>query len=121
MTQSTSDAKYFVTDTQHTFAKKLRTTITDAERALWQQLRAHRLSGAKFRRQQPLGPYIVDFFCAEKKLVIELDGGQHLNSESDKQRDAWLRSQGYSVMRFWNDEVLNQTEAVLESILRVIA
>jgi len=109
-----------MSDLQHTFAKQLRTTMTDAERVLWRQLRAHRLSGTKFRRQQPLGPYIVDFFCAEKKLVIEVDGGHHLNSESDKERDEWLRSQDYTVLRFWNDEVLNQTEAVLESIWQVV-
>jgi very-short-patch-repair endonuclease len=106
-----------VSDIKHTLAKQLRSTMTDAERVLWRQLRAHRLYGAKFRRQQPVGPYIVDFFCAEKKLVIEIDGGQHLNSETDEQRDAWLRSQGYAIMRFWNSEVLNQTPAVLESVL----
>lgn len=91
--------------------------MTDAERVLWPHLRAHRLSGAKFRRQQPIGPYIVDFVHFGARLVIEADGGQHLDSPKDVQRDAWLNQQGFLVMRFWNDEVLKNTEAVLESIL----
>ena len=77
--------------------------------------------GIKFRRQRPIGPYIVDFLCVERKLVIELDGGQHQErTEYDGRRTRWLRSQGYSVLRFWNDEVLEDMDAVFESILLVV-
>ena len=100
----------------HTFAKQLRSNMTDAERELWRHLRAHRFQHAKFRRQQPLGLYIVDFICFEQKVIIEVDGGQHLESAADAQRDAWLRGQGYTVLRFWNNEVLGQAGAVLERI-----
>ncbi|MDH4554371.1 endonuclease domain-containing protein [Pseudomonas sp. BN417] len=98
------------------FAKQLRTEQTDAEQHLWQYLRAKRLQGLKFRRQKPLGPYIVDFICQGRMLVVELDGGQHLESEADRVRDAWLARRGFKVLRFWNHEVLQQTEAVLETI-----
>lgn len=99
------------------FAKQLRSSMTDAERLLWFHLRGHRLNGVKFKRQQPIGDYIVDFVCFERRLVIEVDGGQHLENASDQQREAWLRGQGFEVLRFWNNEVLGQTEAVLEKIL----
>ena len=105
---------------QQIFAKQLRSNMTDAEKLLWYHLRGHRLNGAKFKRQQSLGDYIVDFVCFEKKLVIEVDGGQHLASESDKRRDAWLHGQGFQTLRFWNNEVLGETESVLEKILQVI-
>ncbi|MDH4565547.1 endonuclease domain-containing protein [Pseudomonas sp. BN414] len=98
------------------FARSLRTGQTDAEQRLWRHLRAKRLLGLKFRRQKPLGPYIVDFICQERMLVIEVDGGQHLESESDESRDAWLIRRGFQVLRFWNHEVLLETEAVLEAI-----
>ena len=96
-------------------AKELRRNSTDAERVLWRQLRAHRLVGYKFRRQQPVGRYIIDFVCFEKQLIIELDGGQH-GTEYDQRRDAYLVSRGYRVLRFWNPEVLANTEGVLEMI-----
>jgi very-short-patch-repair endonuclease len=100
-------------------AKELRKNSTDAERALWRQLRAHRLAGYKFRRQQSIGRYIVDFLCFEKRLIVELDGGQHAEQVAyDAERTAWLQSQGFKVLRFWNHEVLQNTEAVLEVILR---
>ena len=98
------------------FAKSLRQCLTDAEQRVWLQLRAHRLCGAKFKRQQPLGPYIVDFVCFESRLVIEIDGGQHLDSADDRVRDAWLGARGFRVLRFWNHEVLNDLPAVLEVI-----
>ncbi len=98
------------------FAKTLRQSMTDAEHCLWKHLRAHRLRGAKFKRQQALGPYVVDFVCFEANLVIEVDGGQHQESETDRTRDAWLRRQGFFVLRFWNNEALKQTAAVLEKI-----
>ncbi|MEW5972259.1 MAG: ATP-dependent RNA helicase HrpA [Pseudomonadota bacterium] len=99
------------------FARSLRHNQTEAEQKLWQQLRAHRFEGAKFRRQHPLGPYVVDFVCLEKHLVIELDGGQHSEAEAyDRQRDAWLEGQGFRVLRFWNNEVMQNLEGVLEAI-----
>ncbi len=98
-------------------AKTLRRNLTDAEQKLWYHLRAHRFMGRKFKRQKPLGRYVVDFICLEEKLVIELDGGQHSeNVEYDQERDLWLRSEGYTVLRFWNNELMNETEGVLERI-----
>ncbi|MDY0071947.1 MAG: endonuclease domain-containing protein [Thauera sp.] len=101
---------------QQQFARQLRQTMTDAERLLWRHLRAGRLDGQKFRRQQPLGPYVVDFVHFGARLIIELDGGQHNGSAHDLRRDAWLKEQGFTVMRFWNNEVLLETEAVLTAI-----
>jgi very-short-patch-repair endonuclease len=96
----------------------MRRKATDAEARLWLHLRAGRLLGFKFKRQQPLGDYIVDFVCFESRLVIEVDGGQHADqAERDAERSRWLQSQGFTVMRFWNDEVLQKTEDVLESVI----
>ena len=98
-------------------AKALRGNQTDAEQRLWYHLRAHRFMGLKFKRQKPMGRYIVDCVCVEHQLIIELDGGQHAEQMSyDQHRDAWLRGQGYSVLRFWNNDVMQQLEAVLEQI-----
>ena len=98
-------------------AKTLRSTQTDAEQKLWYHLRAHRFMGRKFKRQKPIGRYIVDFVCLEDKLIIELDGGQHVeNVEYDLERDTWLRSEGFTVLRFWNNDLLNEMEGVLERI-----
>lgn len=98
-------------------AKALRQQMTDAERRLWQHLRAHRFMGLKFKRQKPLGHYIVDFICVEAGLVVELDGGQHAEQVAyDQRRDAWLLEQGLTVLRFWNHDVLQQTDAVLEQL-----
>jgi len=102
-------------------AKQLRSTMTDAERRLWYRLRAHRFGGLKFKRQAPIGPYIVDFICFECKLIIELDGGQHSDNANDSRRDAWLTSEGYRVMRFWNNDVLKRTNAVLELIAQAVS
>jgi very-short-patch-repair endonuclease len=103
-------------------AKRMRTGATDAERKMWQLLRAGRLQAHKFRRQQPLGDYIVDFVCFDKRLIVEIDGGQHLdNSDSDAIRTAWLESQGYRVKRYWNHDVLKQPDIVAEDVLRVLA
>ena len=102
------------------FARKLRQEQTDAENLLWSHLRAYRLGGLKFRRQQPIGVYIVDFFCSEKNLIVELDGGQHQErAEYDKARDVWLKSEGYTVLRYWNNEVMENMEGVLEDIGQV--
>ena len=100
------------------FAKKLRKNMTDAERLLWRHLRNRELGGYKFRRQRPIGPYIVDFVCLEKKLVVEVDGGQHAGQvELDSKRSDYLKEKGYRVLRFWNNEVLQATESVLTVIL----
>ncbi len=98
-------------------AKILRRNLTDAEQRLWYHLRAHRFMGRKFKRQKPIGRYVVDFVCLEEKLIIELDGGQHAeNVEYDHERDSWLRNEGYTVLRFWNNELMNEMEGVLERI-----
>ncbi len=105
-----------------TFAKQLRHNSTDAERLLWSRLRTHRLNGYKFKRQAPLGPYIVDFACFEEKLVVELDGGQHAEAAGkDRQRDRWLEEQGFRVLRFWNNEVFGNLEGVLTRILEALS
>jgi very-short-patch-repair endonuclease len=105
-------------DQLRTRARELRKNPTDAERTLWRQLRLWQLDGYKFRRQQPLGHYIVDFVCLESRLVIELDGGQHAEqNDYDTDRDAWLRTHGFTVLRFWNDELLRNIESVKEAIL----
>lgn len=89
--------------------------MTDAERLLWHHLRRDVL-GVRFRRQVPLGPFIVDFACFAARLVVEVDGGQHLESCRDSDRDRWLESQGFRVIRFWNHEVLQRTVEVLAEI-----
>ena len=99
-------------------ARALRKNPTEAERVLWAHLRFWQVDGYKFRRQQPLGKYIVDFVCLEKKAIIELDGGQHAEQSSyDAKRDAWLRDQGFSVLRFWNNDVLQNLSGVKDAIL----
>ena len=95
--------------------------MTDAERRLWQGLRHRLVEGHRFRRQVPLGPYIVDFCCLQLGLVIEADGGQHAESKSDERRDAWLSEQGYRVLRFWNVDIQRNFESVMESIMRAVA
>lgn len=98
-------------------AKVLRSHQTDAELRLWYHLRGHRFLGIKFKRQKPVGPYIVDFIAVDKGLVIEIDGGQHVDSQMrDAARTAFLEAQGYRVVRFWNDDVLARTDQVLEQI-----
>jgi len=99
------------------YARRLRRSETDAERKLWFRLRNRRLAGLKFRRQHPIGPFVADFCCTEARLIIELDGGQHaLKRRSDTKRTAYLEGQGYRVLRFWNDEALSNTDAVLQRI-----
>jgi very-short-patch-repair endonuclease len=99
-------------------ARDLRRNLTNAERRLWSQLRLRQIEGHRFRRQRPVGPYVVDFICLEQRLVIEVDGGQHAERTSqDAKRDAWLRSQGYRILRYWNNEVLSQTEGVVQVIM----
>ena len=101
-------------------ARDLRRQQTDAERVLWARLRSRQLGGVKFRRQQPLGPYVVDFASLEKRIVVEVDGSQHGDEEGgrrDEKRTAWLQDRGYQVLRFWNNDVLLNTDAVLECIM----
>jgi very-short-patch-repair endonuclease len=97
-------------------SRKLRSDQTDAERKLWWRLRNRQIAGCKFVRQEPVGPYICDFICREERLVVEVDGGQHAESATDKQRDQWLVSHNYRVMRFWNNDVLKNIDGVLEAI-----
>jgi len=94
----------------------LRNRMTDAEQCLWQGLRGRQLTGCKFRRQHPFLDYILDFVCLERSLVVEVDGGQHLDSEKDHVRDQRLAAAGFRVLRFWNNHVLQETDAVLEAI-----
>jgi very-short-patch-repair endonuclease len=104
-------------------ARRLRNNATDAERMLWYRLRDKRLSGFKFRRQQPTGPYVVDFYCSEAKLIVELDGSQHGDGRHpayDLQRTKWLQYRDYIVVRFWNSDVLNDSDYMLGCILREI-
>jgi len=100
-------------------ARTLRRDSTDAERLIWNELRAHRLNGTSFRRQTPIGPYVVDFVCHAAGLVIELDGGQHLedaNMKRDARRDAFLMSKGFRVLRFNNHDGMTNRRGVLETI-----
>jgi len=104
---------------QSAFARELRRKQTDAEKALWIKLRDRQIDGLKFRRQQPIGPYIVDFVCFDRKLIIEIDGGHHSEDKllmKDNDRSKWLTEQNYQVLRFWNNEVLTNQEGVLERI-----
>ena len=102
-------------------ARKLRKNPTEAELKLWKHLRLRQLGGYKFRRQHSLGPYIVDFACLEKKLIVEVDGGQHTEKvDYETERIAWLESQGFRVLRFWNNEVLKEIEVVKEAIAEVL-
>lgn len=101
-------------------ARTLRRRETDAELVLWTELANRRLNGFKFVRQFPIPPFIVDFACRSKKLVVELDGAQHAESESDVRRTTHLNQQGWSLLRFWNEEVFKERGAVLETILAVL-
>lgn len=101
-------------------ARELRQTMTDAERRLWYVLRDRRLRGYKFRRQRPIGPYIVDFVCLERRVVIEADGGQHADNERDIHRTAWLERHSWRVIRFWNNDILVNAEGVAAEILAAL-
>jgi len=101
------------------FAKEMRNEPTDAEHALWQIVRGKKLEGMRFRRQHPIENYIVDFICLGAKLIIEMDGSQHAESNYDVKRDQELRELGYTVLRFWNDEVLVEPDLVAEKILSI--
>jgi very-short-patch-repair endonuclease len=100
-----------------TIAKNLRKRPTNAEKLLWRHLRAKQMEGFKFRRQQPIGNYVVDFVCFDKRIVVEVDGGQHaIQRDKDIERDSYLIKNGFKVLRFWNNEVLQNIEGVLGEI-----
>jgi very-short-patch-repair endonuclease len=101
----------------HQFARRLRKNMTDAEQHLGQRLRYCQVGEYKFRRQAPIGIYVVDFVCFERKLIVELGGGQHAEQETkDVERTRWLNRQGFQVLRFWNHEIFEDTDWVLELI-----
>jgi very-short-patch-repair endonuclease len=102
-------------------AKRLRRDMTDAERKLWSALRGARLDGAKFRRQQPIGPFIADFVCQEHRLIVEADGGQHSGSATDPRRTVFLQSKGYRVLRFWNNDILSNLDGVAQLIATALS
>jgi len=110
-----------MTETPSDRARILRRDATDAERRLWSALRDRRLRGYRFRRQHPIGDYIVDFACPRHRLIVEADGGQHADSTADRHRTAWLEGEGWRVLRFWNNEALANTEGVVETILLKIS
>jgi very-short-patch-repair endonuclease len=101
-------------------ARALRQASTDAEIRLWAALRGRRLAGYKFRRQHSIGRFVVDFACTRHHLIVEADGGQHADSEADAERTRWLEGQGWRVLRFWNNDILANTEGVLERILEAL-
>lgn len=95
--------------------------MTDAERRLWSALRGRRLNGAKFRRQQPIGTFIADFVCQESRLIVEADGGHHAECLGDERRTAFLEGAGYRVLRFWNNDILNNLDGVAEAIANALS
>jgi very-short-patch-repair endonuclease len=101
-------------------ARNLRQSSTEAEQKLWVLLRHRRLQGYRFRRQHPIGNFIADFACTRYSLIIEADGSQHADNDHDIKRTAWLESQGWRVIRFWNNDILGNTDIVLETILRAL-
>tara|TARA_R110002020_G_scaffold232795_4_gene444309 strand:+ start:1164 stop:1505 length:342 start_codon:yes stop_codon:yes gene_type:complete len=103
------------------FAKAMRHDPTQAEYALWQLLRARRLGGMKFKRQEPLGPYICDFVCHERMLIVEADGSHHMSSKRDAARDRYFEMKGYRTVRFWNEDIQENIDAVAEQILQAAA
>ena len=109
-----------LTLTQRERSRQLRATMTDAERKLWHGLRLRQLDGLRFRRQFAIGRYIVDFACLEARIVVELDGGQHVGQHNhDRSRDAWLRERGFRVVRVWNNEAMSNVDGVADAILTI--
>jgi len=102
------------------FRRDLRKNPTEAEKCLWKRLRGAQIDGLKFRRQHPFGGYVLDFVSLEKSLIVEVDGSQHQNSEHDRLRDSRLRAAGFRILRFWDNQVLTETDAVVETIWRAL-
>ncbi|MCK1638607.1 endonuclease domain-containing protein [Bradyrhizobium sp. 157] len=116
---SASEDRYGSTAIRRAAAKKLRANTTPHERLLWRALKELPMEGTHFRRQAPIGSYVVDFFCPARRLIIELDGGHHnedTTAEQDNKRQAWLEQEGYRVIRFWNSDVTSDLNAVMEKI-----
>lgn len=110
-------------DEKYNLARTLRKNSTNTERIIWSFVRNRKFCNLKFKRQVPIGNYIVDFLCEEKKLIIELDGGQHNTPENkilDSQRSQYLESKGYKIVRFWNNEVSNNLEGIYERLLEIV-
>ena len=112
--------KYRVNEFKRSQARHLRHALTDAEYQLWQLLRSRQLADVKFRRQVPVGPWIVDFVAFEQMLVIEADGSQHIESAHDRTRDADLQNRGFRILRFWNNDILGNANGVLQRIIETI-
>ncbi|GJD93735.1 endonuclease domain-containing protein [Methylobacterium iners] len=102
------------------FRRHLRADQAEAERRLWGRLRNRRLAGFKSARQESVGPYVADFLCRSEKLIVEADGSQHAESSRDEARDAWLAARGYRILRFWNPEIMNNIDGVIETILAAL-
>ncbi len=103
------------------FARALRREMTEAERTLWFLVRSRRFAGFKFRRQVPMGPYVADFLCFERKLIVECDGSQHAESPQDAARDAWFAARGFRTLRFWNHDVLRHREVVADTLFAALS
>jgi very-short-patch-repair endonuclease len=113
--------KYQVSKLKRGQARHLRRISTDVEQCLWQLLRSRQLVAVKFRRQVPIGPWIVDFVAFEQMIVVEADGGQHAESTRDQTHDAGLQSRGFRILRFWNNDIVGNTDGVLQLIVEAIA
>ncbi|TIR17571.1 MAG: endonuclease domain-containing protein [Mesorhizobium sp.] len=109
-----------VNPAKRNFARSMRREPTEAEDRLWQELRGRRLDNIKFKRQVPMGRYVADFVCAEARLIVEIDGSQHAESRHDQERDAELKARGFRVLRFWNDDVLKELDAVCDTIIAYV-
>ena len=109
-----------VAPAKRSFARSLRREMTEAEERLWNELRDRRLDRIKFRRQVPVGKYVADFACLEARLIVEIDGSQHADSESDEARKTELEARGFGVLRFWNDDVLKDMDGVCNTIIAYV-
>ncbi|MER8706892.1 endonuclease domain-containing protein [Mesorhizobium sp. M1088] len=109
-----------VAPTKRRFARSMRREPTEAEDRLWHELRGRKLDSIKFRRQVPVGRFIADFVCAEGRLIVEIDGSQHADSGYDRERNAELKARGFRVLRFWNDDVLRDLNAVCDTIIAYV-
>ncbi|MGX5800890.1 endonuclease domain-containing protein [Bradyrhizobium sp. Arg314] len=109
-----------ITPAKRNFARSMRREATDTEDRLWQELRGRRLDKIMFKRQVPIGRFVADFLCADARLIVEIDGSQHAESRHDRERDAELKARGFRVLRFWNDDVLKELDAVCDTIIAYV-